>query len=197
MKPLPFIISAVAAASTVAAWLTLRPRDAPLPPPPPANPAAQHEGTMALKSDQADVFRRAFWKRPDATDKILHAERREWTKEGETGLSRWQWFIAVEPGSSLTKWLREDNAFGVRPAKTATFTGAPDWFPRDLSSYEVRTGGTGGSLVIMFSRDGKKLYATDAGKGFTKGAPEPVKTTTASRIQSSAGRLPASPPPNQ
>jgi hypothetical protein len=192
MKPLPLILPAAAAALAASAWLAFRTQEAPTPLPTPAAP--QHEGTMAVKANHAEVFRRAFWKRPETTDKILHAERREWTRDQKTGISHWQWFIAVEPGPSLTKWLREDNAFGVRPAKSAAVTGAPEWFPAEHSAYDVLTGGSGGSLVLLFSRDGKTLYATSSGKGFTPGAAEPAKIAT-SRVQPSRGRLPLTPPP--
>ena len=51
----------------------------------------------------AEVFQKAFWKRPTDDDRILHAERREWS--GEDGISRWQWFIAVQPSRQLTAYL--------------------------------------------------------------------------------------------
>ncbi|MGY8688966.1 MAG: hypothetical protein ACKVHP_14690, partial [Verrucomicrobiales bacterium] len=108
--------------------------------------------SLAVKTDQADIFRRAFWRRPDATDKIFHAERREWTEDGAEGLSRWQWFLAVETGPGLRKWLREDNAFGVQPADTIVIHEAPTWFPRDIGNFEIHLSDAGGTLVFLFSR---------------------------------------------
>jgi hypothetical protein len=191
MKASPLILSAAALIVVAAGWLVLR-TEKPAPPPPP-DPAALHEGTMVRKTEPAEVFRRAFWRRPDATDRILHAERREWTKESSEGISFWQWFLAVEPGPALTKWLREENAFGVQPSKTAVISGAPAWFPGELSDYEIHVGGTGSSLVLLFSRDGNTLYATAAGRGFTPGVPEAAKPAAAS---STTGRLPLTRPPN-
>ncbi|MFT5191293.1 MAG: hypothetical protein ACI9DF_006049 [Verrucomicrobiales bacterium] len=46
-----------------------------------------------------EVFQRAFWKRPTSEDKILHAERREWT--GDDGQLQWHWFLVVELSPEL------------------------------------------------------------------------------------------------
>ena len=43
----------------------------------PANPDPPTTTTV----DGAAVFRQAFWKRPTANDRILHAERRVWSDE--------------------------------------------------------------------------------------------------------------------
>ncbi len=198
MKPVALIIAA-ALVITAGVWLAVRRPETveSTPPPPPPDPATLHAGAMALNGDEAEVFRRAFWRKPDATDKILHAERREWTENKEDGISHWQWFIAAEPGPALLKWLRDDNAFGVRPAKTAVIKGAPAWFPSDLSTFDLRTGGSGGSLALLFSQDGKTLYATSSGKGFTPGVSAPARTNPpAGQPDPIPGRLPAGPPPN-
>jgi hypothetical protein len=192
MKASTFLLLATAAAVGMTAWTALRKKDT-LPLLPPPDPSSLHEGTMALKTDDADVFRRAFWRRPDAADRILHAERREWTKDSSAGVAFWQWFVAVEPGPSLTKWLREENAFGVRPAKSADINGAPAWFPGDTADYEIHTGGNGGGLVFLFGRDGKTLYATGSGRGFTPGAPE--RPSPEASQAAATGRLPLTPPP--
>jgi hypothetical protein len=75
---------------TTTAWLALNSGKAP----PPSPPASQPAGTLAVKTDDADIFRRAFWRRPDPGDRILHAERREWTRDVSQGISQWQWFLA-------------------------------------------------------------------------------------------------------
>jgi hypothetical protein len=146
-----------------------------------------------------EVFQRALWRRPAADDKILHAERREWTKESTRGVDRWQWFIAVEPGAALKKWLREQNPFSVRPVGNADapeIKDAPAWFPADNSGYIVHTGGTTGSLTFLWSRQGETLYATGSGTGFQPGVAGPATPTPAPAPQATPqGRLPQTPPP--
>lgn len=162
------------------------------PSPAPADPAvSQHPASRAAVAiDPAELFRRAFWQPPGTGDKILHAERRDWTDAD--GLKRWQWFLVVEPSPELVKYLREDNAFGlVRGSVGVLDPEAPSWFvfkPDEFSIFQSPHAG----MRLMFSKTDNVLYATDSGRGFTKGAPEPVRQaapTTAS------GRLPTTPPP--
>lgn len=54
---------------------------------PPPDVPSDTSPTTTL-SDPVAVFQRAFWKRPAADDKILHAERREWS--GADGVQKWQ-----------------------------------------------------------------------------------------------------------
>jgi hypothetical protein len=51
----------------------------------------------------------------------------------------------------------------------------------------------GGGMTLIFRKSNDRLYATDSGRGFSAGAPEPVKSTVRS---ANAGRLPPTPPPN-
>jgi hypothetical protein len=44
----------------------------------------------AVEQEAEEVFKRAFWRRPSAEDRILKAERHEW--HDAEGVSRWQWF---------------------------------------------------------------------------------------------------------
>jgi hypothetical protein len=155
------------------------------------------EGTGASSMPPEEVFKRALWRRPAPEDTILHAERREWPTDQTQGVDRWQWFLAVKPGPSLKKWLREQNPFSVSPvgyAEAPVMNGAPAWFPSDLSDYIIHTGGTTGSLVFLWSRRGDTLYATGSGTGFAPGVSEPV---TPASMPSSVpqGRLPPTPPP--
>jgi len=162
-----------------------------------SDPATLHEGTLAMTMPAEEVFKRALWRRPTPEDKILHAERREWTKDSHQGVAHWQWFLAVEPGPALKKWLREKNPFSVqRVAATAVpeIQGAPLWFPTEFSSYEIQAGSPRGSLVLLWSREGDTLYATGSGTGFTPGAPNPSAPIGAPQGVSQ-GRLPATPPP--
>ncbi len=161
-----------------------------------AEPATLHEGTLATTMPPEEVFKRALWRHPALDDKILHAERREWTKDNASGVAQWQWFLAVEPGPALKKWLREQNPFSVHPVGNADapeINGAPPWFPADNSGYIIHTGGTTGSLVFLWSRKGNTLYATASGAGFAPGAPEPA--TPAPATATASGRLPNTLPP--
>jgi hypothetical protein len=47
-------------------------------------------------------------------------------------------------------------------------------------------------MRLMFSKTDNVLYATDSGRGFTKGAPEPAKQAAP---PTASGRLPTTPPP--
>jgi hypothetical protein len=44
-------------------------------------------------TDAEEIFKRAFWRRPENDDKLLHALRHEWSDAD--GLQRWQWFLVV------------------------------------------------------------------------------------------------------
>ena len=187
MKPL--LLIPLAGLLAGAGWFAYRsdPSDQSHPlPEPPASPPPTTTST-----DSTKIFQQAFWKRPAAADKILHAERREWSDKD--GITKWQWFLAVEPSPELVKHLREDNAFslvaGTPPPRPG---GAPEWFafdPGDVAAMHAPSGG----LTLIFSKTGNLLYATDAGGGFKPGAPEPV---TANAEATTTGRLPLTPPPN-
>jgi hypothetical protein len=142
--------------------------------------------------DGAAVFRQAFWKRPSANDRILHAERRVWSDED--GVEKWEWFLAVEPSPELVKYLREDNAFSLSPASSpATVIGAPEWFsvrPGEVEVLQSRQG----KMQLFFGKTKNFLYATDAGGGFTKGAEAPTPPQVVHTPN--PGRLPTTPPPN-
>ncbi len=184
----PAIMLAAVGLATAAMYVSFR-----SPAVPPVDPSSLHEGTLVMNMPPEEVFKRALWRRPSPEDKILHAERREWTTDSANGPAHWQWFLAVEPGAALKTWLRERHPFSTRPATTAVVKGAPAWFPGDLNEYEIEKGGPGGSLVFLFSRDGRTFYATDSGAGFTPGAPAPV---AASPPPGAPGRLPQTPPPD-
>jgi hypothetical protein len=157
-----------------------------------ANPPGSQRSPApaAVTIDPAELFRRAFWQRPGTGDKILHAERREWTDAA--GLKQWQWFLVVEPSPELVKYLRDDNAFGlVRGSVGVLDPEAPSWFvfkPDEFSIFQSPHAG----MRLMFSKTDNVLYATDSGRGFTKGAPEPAKQAAP---PTASGRLPTTPPP--
>ena len=174
MRYLPLILLAAGAL-----FFALR-NDPPHPPAP----------TDLSAADPAATFQRAFWKRPAADDRILHAARREW-KDAQ-GTPQWQWFLAVQPSPALTRHIREDNAFGLIPATDAAPPAdAPEWF---------HTGGcelshaAAGNLRLYFATD-QTLYATGTGGEFRAGAPAPAAVPRGRLTQ--AGRLPVQPPPSQ
>ncbi len=145
--------------------------------------------TLTL-NDAEEIFKKAFWRRPSPTDQIQHAERHEW--RDADGLVRWQWFLVVSASPELIKYLRDDNAFGLVPASTVPMISeAPAWFrfkPEDLTVLQASNAG----IRLMFSKSDNTIYATDSGRGFTKGAPEPPPATQGAHAP---GRIPSSPPP--
>lgn len=141
-------------------------------------------------TDAEEIFKRAFWRPPGKDDEILHAERHEWSDA--EGLLRWQWFLVVKASPELIKDIRDDNAFGLVPGSSVSSNPeAPNWFvfsPDDFSIFRSPHSG----MRLMFSKTDNTLYATDSGRGFTKGAPEPVKQAPPT---SAPVRLPTTPPP--
>ena len=141
-------------------------------------------------TDAEEIFKKAFWRRPAPADQIQHAERHEW--RDADGLERWQWFLVVSASPELIKYLRDDNAFGLVPASEApVVTEAPGWFQfkrEEVTALQSRHAG----MRLMFSNSDNTLYATDFGRGFTKGAPEPPPATQGAQAP---GRIPSSPPP--
>jgi hypothetical protein len=136
----------------------------------PAVPAGATQPGLNTATDQVAVFQRAFWRRPDATVRILNAERREWADE-KTAVQKWQWFIALETQPAFRRWLLEENPFGLTrtaaEARVPEFSGPPAWFPAPsvlgtLVAYRV----PGAGLQVFLDTDSGRLYATDAGAGF-------------------------------
>jgi hypothetical protein len=141
-------------------------------------------------TDSEEIFKRAFWRRPGNDDHIQHAERHEWSDAD--GLKRWQWFLVVSASTELIKYLRDDNAFGLVPASSApAVSEAPSWFRFKQEDFTCLRASHAG-MCLMFSKSNNTLYATDSGRGFTKGAPEPAPATQGAQP---SGRIPSSPPP--
>lgn len=124
-----------------------------------------------------EVFRRAFWRHPTATDRVLHAERRELASEGAGEVQNWQWFIAVRPSPELLASLRDPETFGLASTGTArpwpTDPAPPDWFPAPppaaSTEFEVLQAGMGHLTILYRTRD-NMLFATDTGGGFATAA---------------------------
>ncbi|MEI6605470.1 MAG: hypothetical protein WCP35_09180 [Verrucomicrobiota bacterium] len=158
-----------------------------------SNTASRIDPPTSIENEPVQIFQRAFWVRPTSSDKILHAERREW--KDTDGVQKWQWFLVVEPSAALLKRLRDDNAFGLIPAAvTSPPSDAPEWFVYKMDGVNVLKA-LQGKLQLIFSNDKHTLYATDTGRGFRSGAPEPGKPANPARQSPVPGRLPNVHPP--
>jgi hypothetical protein len=118
------------------------------------------------------VFARVFWRRPDAGDRILHAERREWS-DGD-GVTRWQVFLAVEPGPALAEWLAT-NPFSLVTV-TALERDIPDpppWFPKPAAAGLLQQSPVG-NLVVMTASGGRTVFVSDHDRGFSRPVPVPA-----------------------
>lgn len=185
-----YLTAAALIAATVGIWSLMR--DGPA-----RSKVAAKTSTAAVPAadrvlgDPALVFQKAFWKRPTSDDRILHAERREWTEDGET--SRWQWFIEVEASPALERHLITQNAFGLgRSAAPVIPGGAPAWFTANPQGAVVMTA-AGGTMQLIFHPETRRLHACGAGGGFRKGAPEQAKCLP--QPMASTSRIPSTPPP--
>lgn len=140
-------------------------------------------------TDPALVFQKAFWKRPSAEDRILHADRREWADK--EGVSKWQWFISVQPSSAMVDHLITDNAFMLSKTVKPLPAELPGWFPRSAEGFESYSNSTS-TFLILWDKEKNLLHATDRGGGFNPGAPERTLPIAAAQPE---GRLSTTPPP--
>ena len=187
MKPL---LSIFVVLTPVLAWLAWPVGEKPEAPPLSESINWQGASPTLTMTDAEEIFKKAFWRRPTSVDQIQHAERHEW--RDADGLERWQWFLVVNASPELSKYLRDDNPFGLVAASEAPIvTEAPSWFQfkrKEVTVLQSRHAG----MRLMFSKSNNTLYATDSGRGFTKGAPEPSSTSQGAQPPS---RIPNSPPP--
>lgn len=187
MRRIAFPAAIALLAASVGLWFFTRggPAPAPVEPPAAAFPAPDVE-----VNDGAEVFRKAFWKQPFPSDRIIHAIRREWLDE--EAVSRWDWFLEVEPSPEIIRHLREDNAFGlIRAASAEIPAEAPAWFTRETAGSQIFTS-AGGGMQLIFTAGDTRLFANGSGGGFRRGVPEPA----APQLESNpTGRFPDSRPP--
>ncbi len=145
--------------------------------------------TVSL-TDAEEIFKKAFWRRPGADDEIRNAVRYEWSDA--SGLQRWQWFLVVKASPSLTRYLRDDNAFGLAAATPVQLgEDVPRWFRHDSKNVELFQSPQS-ALKLMFSKSDSTIYATASGRGFTRGALEPPPAVQGAP---SLGRIPNKLPP--
>ena len=149
------------------------------------------EPPASIENVGEEVFKRAFWRRPSAEDRILQAERHEW--HDAEGVSRWQWFLIVDPSPALLQYLREQNTFGLVAGSFEPLAESPVWFRFDSQAVETFRSLDGGMHLAYRTKD-HRIYASASGAGFTKGAAAP-SIAPAPISASSAGRLPNAPPP--
>lgn len=158
------------------------------------SPHASQPPPTSTLNDATEVFQKAFWKRPTADDRILHAQRREWADA--QGLKKWQWFIEVEPSADLVRHLITDNAFSLAQTRSGWRKPAADlpaWFAQPSEGQQVLANQSG-SFTLIYDKEANRLLATDSGGGFRPGAPERPSPAPAPSV--AAGRLPLTSPPN-
>ena len=136
------------------------------------------------------IFSRAFWRRPAEGDRILHADRREWSDSA--GVTRWQTFLAIEPGPTLRLWLAT-NPFDLAtvPAPSREIPNPPAWFPNKFDTFTIQQSPVG-NMVILTAPGGSPVYFTDHGRGFTRPTATPAPPAANPIPQN---RLPNAPPP--
>lgn len=195
MKPLHLLVPAVLVlgAAGFVAW-RLAPQDQPQVQEKPATPVEEPGPAPDVTTvDPTEVFQRAFWKRPTAEDRILHAERREWAEDGQ--VTRWQWFLEVEPSPALVRYLRDENAFRMTKQQEAKVPAhAPAWFTRDTEGMQIMAS-QDGIMQVIFTAGDAKLYAIAGGGGFRSAEPEKLPDAPAGAPNKN--RLPDSPPPSR
>lgn len=161
----------------------------------PSPDANEEPAPSSISTDAGEVFRKAFWQHPGKDDRILHAERREWSDQ--SGLRKWQWFIIVDASPTLLKRLRDDNVFGLQhQAAKPAFSNPPDWFRVPDNGVKFMTSPHGGFCLVL-DQAGRRIHATDSGEGFRPGAPEVTRDSPlpVTGSPTSHGRLPDSMPP--
>lgn len=188
MKKLPLLLIPLLAVIGWLAWPAASDKAEP-----PAVAAAvtwQGAAPTLTITDGDEIFKRAFWRRPTADDKILHAVRHEWSDEG--GLLHWQWFLVVKASPGLIQYLRDDNAFGLVPSTSSSaIPEAPAWF-RFNPAEVLRLQSPQSALQLIFCNHDSTLHATASGRGFTRGASEPPPAVQGAP---GPGRIPTTSPP--
>jgi hypothetical protein len=169
------ILAGITAVATLAAGIHLSTRNEGRTDEKMAAPTASLPGSQgeSLRTDWTaeDVFRRAFWRHPQADDKIVEAVRTE--SSGADGVNRWVWFMKIHPGAALLRDLRDPATFGListnRPSPLPEEISRPAWFPaaRSGTGMEILQHPTQ-PLTLLYHAEDNLLYASDHGRGFNK-----------------------------
>jgi hypothetical protein len=135
--------------------------------PEPQLPAAPPNTELTTTTEAQEIFQKAFWRRPTPADKMLHAERREWTNKTD-GVRQWQWFLAVEPGPGLVDAVTK--AFTLKPGQLNKqhYTSAPKWLREMLNDESTLLTDSTGSFHLIHDAKQNILLATDLGHGFAE-----------------------------
>lgn len=144
--------------------------------PPPREPAVATLSrtaageALAITQEPDEIFRRAFWRHPGSDDRIVRAERREWSDSGN--VRRWQWFIEVQPSPELLRTLRDPAQFSLVPIEKSrpwsASAATPSWFPSASTSALETHQSPGGTLTLLYRARDNTLFATDEGRGFAE-----------------------------
>ena len=116
------------------------------------------------------VFARALWRRPQPEDVIKNAERREWSDAD--GVTRWDWFLEVQPGPALRTWL-DTNPFSLHKSESPTPSippaeaPRPEWFPKEAAAFEVFVSSSS-SFLMLRDPSSQKVYLSDSGGGLAR-----------------------------
>lgn len=172
------VVVAAAAVAAVIVGLTLRNRPAAAGTAETASPAIPLPEGQRLQDNwpPEEVFRRAFWRHPQADDRIVDAVRYE--RSDDDGVNRWAWFIKLHPGPQLLRDLRVPETFGLIAVESPR-----PWLPDDLSPPDWYLASTGDSHVQVFQHPSQALtliyrpaenllLASDHGEGFADPAGE-------------------------
>jgi hypothetical protein len=150
--------------------------------------------TSALVEENAEVFRRIFWRQPGEADKIIQSQRRE-RVSGEGAPTEWDWFLAVDPSAEFADYLFEENPFQLTiSTDEVDLTGTTDWFPQSTHGYEIRRSLTG-EMTLLINPKTRRIYAWNQARAFRPAIQLPDEPTSTSPNRN-AGRLPPTSPPN-
>lgn len=150
--------------------------------------------SLAVVEQGEEVFRRAFWRHPDEDDRILNAERREWSDE--EGVDRWQWFLEVRPSEMLENDLFEENRFELARVSTWRTDSpvSPVWFPKASESFEIMKS-RDGAMVLLRDQESGSVFATGHGRGFSRAVVVPMSPPQELGAAVN-GRIPSHSPPH-
>ena len=171
-RPLVWLAVAVAGFA-ISVWLNRAP--SPVLPVPEERPAVASAPivpaeTLARTVEFDAVFARALWRRPQPDDVIKNAERRDWSDA--EGVTRWDWFLEVQPGPALQAWL-DTNPFSLhkseapQPAIPPAEAPRPEWFPKEAAAFEVFVS-SNTSFLMLRDPATQKVYLSDSGGGLAK-----------------------------
>lgn len=118
-----------------------------------------------------EVFRRAFWRNPTSSDRIVHAIRQE--RSALDGVNHWAWFVMLHPGEDLLSALKNPSTFDListeNPRKwEPSELPLPKWFtPKSSAGWEIYQHPVQ-PLTLFYQPEENLLFASDYGQGFAR-----------------------------